>query len=110
MPKEPVRRRFVVYDALTPVLKEFKRGVSVIEVDAGEIGKQITPLLINIAHDGIILYDRTGRMGGLLRRVKDAVEKAGLVRYKTRDGKYGWKPSRGLKPGEVFTIQLEDRA
>ena len=108
LPKQPVRRRYMVYDALTPILREFKREVSVIEADAEEIGKQITPLLINIAHDGIILYDRAGRMGDLLRRVRDAVKKAGLVRYKTREGKYGWKPSQKLKPGEVFIIQLED--
>lgn len=108
LPKEPVRRRYVVYDALTPVLREFKRQVSVIEADAEEIGKQITPLLINIAHDGVILYDRAGRVGDLLRRVRDAVKRAGLTRYKTRNGKYGWKPSQGLNPGEVFTVQLED--
>lgn len=108
LPEEPVKRRFVVYDAMTPVSKEFKRDVSVIEIEADEIGKQITPMLINIAHDGIILYDRTGRVGDLLRRVNKAVERAGLVRYRTSDGKYGWKPKQALKPGETFKLQLED--
>ena len=42
LPKEPVRRRYVVYDALTPVLRKFKRDVSVIEVDAKDVGRQIT--------------------------------------------------------------------
>lgn len=96
LPKEPVRRRCVVYDALTPVLRKFKRDVSVIEVDAKDVGRQITPLLINIAHDGIILYDRDGRIGDLFNRVESAVKKAGLVRYKTSDGKYGWSPVKSL--------------
>lgn len=107
LPKEPVRRRYVVYDALTPVLRKFKRDVSVIEVDARDVGRQITPLLINIAHDGIILYDKNGRIESLFNKVKSAVKKAGLVRYETREGKYGWKPCRELKPGEVFVVQLE---
>lgn len=110
LPKEPVRRRFMVYDTLTPILRKFKRDVSVIEVDAGDIGRQITPLLINIAHDGIILYDKHGKIGRFFSRIRSAVKKAGLVRYKTRDGKYGWKPSQELKPGEVFVVQLEDHA
>lgn len=110
LPKEPVKRRYMVYDALTPVLRKFKRDVRVIEVDAKDVGRQITPLLINIAHDGIVLYDRDGKIEGLFNNVKSAVKKAGLVRYKTREGKYGWKPTQELKPGEVFIIQLEDYA
>lgn len=108
LPEEPLRRRYMIYDALTPVLRKFKRDVSVIEVDIKDIGRQITPLLINIAHDGIILYDKNGKTEDLFNRVKNAVKKAGLARYKTRDGKYGWKPSRELEPGEVFVVQLED--
>ena len=108
LPKEIVRRRYMVYDALTPVLRRFKRDVRVIEVDSKDVERQITPLLINIAHDGIILYDKDGRIERLFNRVKSAVKKAGLVRYKTSDGKYGWKPSQELKPGEVFIVQLED--
>ena len=108
LPKGLVRRRFIVYDALTPILREFKRDVSVIEVDAEDIGRQITPLLINIAHDGIILYDKHGKIQEFFKRIRSAVKNADLVRYETRDGKYGWKPSRELKPGEVFIVQLED--
>lgn len=108
LPKEPVRRRYVVYDALTPVLRKFKRDVSVIEVDAKDVGRQITSLLINIAHDGVVLYDRDGRIKSLFNKVKSAVKKAGLVRYKTCEGTYGWKPGQELKPGEVFIVKLED--
>jgi predicted nucleotidyltransferase len=38
LPKELVRRRYMVYDALTPVLRRFKRDVSVIEVNAEDVG------------------------------------------------------------------------
>jgi len=108
LPKETVRRRYMVYEALTPLMRKFKRQVSVIEADTEEIGKHITPLLIDIAHDGIILYDRDGRVEGFLKRVRDAVKKAGLTRYRTSDGRYGWKPAQDLKPGEVFIVKLED--
>jgi len=108
LPDEPVRRRFIVYDALTPILRKSKRDVSVIEVDAEDIGRQITPLIINIAHDGIILYDKHGKIRDFFNQVRTAVKRAGLVRYTTREGKYGWKPSRELKPGEAFVVKLED--
>jgi len=107
LPKEPVRRRYMVCDALTHVSRRFGCEVSVVEADAEQFGKEVTPLLMNIAHDGVILYDRAGRIEELLKRVKDAVKRAGLVRYKTSDGKYGWRPSHELKAGEVFTVQLQ---
>lgn len=110
LPKEPMKRRYIVYDALTPVLRKFKREVSVIEAEAKEIGKRITPLLINIAHDGVILYDKTGKIASLFARIREAVKKAGLMKYETREGKYGWKPSRELRPSEVFMVELEDQA
>lgn len=107
LPKEPVRRRYIVYDALTSILKKSKRDNSVIEADAENIGRRITPLLVNIARDGIILYDKHGKIEDLFNRIRSAVKKAGLVKYKTRDRKYGWKPTKKLKPGEVFVVQLK---
>ena len=110
LPKEPMKRRYIVYDALTPVLRKLKREVSVIEADAKEIGKRITPLLINIAHDGVIIYDKTEKIASLFAQIREAVKKAGLTKCKTREGKYGWKPSRELRPGEIFLVELEDQA
>jgi predicted nucleotidyltransferase len=105
LPRELLERRRVVYDALTPVAKKFRVSIGVIETDKEELGKTITPLLLNIAHDGVILYDREGNVVSLFERLREALKRAGFVRYRTQDGKYGWKLDRELQPGEVWLIE-----
>jgi len=110
LPKDPVERGRVVYRVVAPpLLQKFNCDITVIEAEAKEIGKgkELTPLLINIAHDGIILYDKRRQIADLFARIREAVRKAGLIKYKTADGKYGWKPRRKLGPGEVFEVRLE---
>ena len=95
-------RRFKIYDPLRRVLR---RDITIIDIDEEAIfdeGLSITPLLLNIAWDAEILHDPTGRLTALFNRIREAVKRAGLVRYRTADGKYGWKPSKGeLKAIEV---------
>lgn len=110
LPRDLIRRRYLVYDALFPLLTEANCDIKVIEADEEDIGGVITPLTINIAHDGVILYDKTGQIARFFERVNEAVHKAGLTRYRTPDGKYGWKLNRKLRPGEGFTVQLEGLA
>jgi predicted nucleotidyltransferase len=94
-------RRFKIYHCLHSVVK---RDVTVIDVDEDELFREdlrIDSLLLNIIWDSVILYDPTGRLRELFERVKDAV-KDKLERYRTRDGKYGWKP----KSGELGVIEV----
>jgi len=97
----PSTRRFQIYDSLYKVLK---RDITVIDVSEDQIFREdliVTPLLLNIAFDGVILYDPSGKLEKLFRRIRKAVENK-LVRYKTVNGKYGWKPVSGeLKRLEV---------
>jgi len=97
-----------VYGALRPLLRRFGRGISLIERRAEELPPKtdLTPLLINVAWEGVILYDREGLIAKLLAGIRRAVRRAGLIRYRTRDGKYGWRLRRPLRRGETFTIQL----
>ncbi|MBS7655102.1 nucleotidyltransferase domain-containing protein [Candidatus Bathyarchaeota archaeon] len=84
-------RRFTIYHHLYNILK---RDITIIDVDEENLFKEeltITPLLLNIAWDSIILYDPSGKLEKLFKRIKDAV-KDKLERYRTKDGKYGWKP------------------
>ena len=94
-------RRFKIYDALYSVLR---RDITLIDVDEDSIFREdlvVTPLLLNIAWDGIVLYDPSGRLTRLFERIRRAVQ-GRLQRYRTRDGKYGWKPVKGdLGPIEV---------
>ncbi len=86
-----INRRFLIYHQLYRVLK---RDITLIDVDESSIFKEdlvITPLLLNIAWDSVILYDPTGRLSNLFERIREGV-KGKLERYKTKDHKYGWKP------------------
>lgn len=71
-----------------------KKPVTLIDVDLTDISREdleVTPLLLNVLYDGIVIYDERGVLTELKRKVFEAVEKAGLIRYRTPDGKYGWK-------------------
>jgi predicted nucleotidyltransferase len=84
-------RRFKIYHYLYSVLK---RDITVIDADEEKLFRNdlvITPLLLNIAWDSIVLYDPSGKLKELFKRIREAV-KDKLERYKTKDGKYGWKP------------------
>ncbi len=107
LPTDPVERRLDVYESLTPIVRRFRIDVSVIEMDEREIGRSLSPLLINIAHEGLILYDRDGRITTFFERLREAVKRAGLVRFRTSDGKYGWRPVRQLQRGERLVIRVE---
>ena len=91
-----------LYDCLYRVLK---KDVTLVDVEEGSIFRRdikITPLLLNIAWESVMLHDPSNRLADLFDRIKAAVEGAGLVRYRTPDGKYGWKAETGeLKAIEV---------
>jgi hypothetical protein len=70
------------------------RAVTLVDARADELfGRELelTPLLLNILVDGIVVYDRTGKLAELAAKARRLVEAEGLVRYRTPDGKYGWK-------------------
>ncbi|WP_216086139.1 nucleotidyltransferase family protein [Vulcanisaeta distributa] len=78
------------------VLRRFvKRDITLVDMRRSELSGKLTALAINMAWDGVIICDRYGD----LRRFKDSVikfiENEGLVRYRTRDGKYGWMRADG---------------
>lgn len=87
-------RRFKIYDA---AYRAIKGDITVIDVDEDDLFREdlrVTPLLLNVAWDGIILHDPTGRLAELFKRTRKIVERAGLKRYRTPDGAYGWRTKR----------------
>jgi len=81
-------RRFLLYHYLYEVLKH---DITIVDMDYEKLFREdliITPLLLNIAWDSIILYDPTNKLRELFNRIKERVREK-LVRYKTKDGKYG---------------------
>jgi len=90
-----IDRRFRIYDPLRRILK---RDITVLDIDEAKIFKKeltVDSFLLNVAWDALILYDPMGKLTKLFKRVKTAVRRAELIRYKTKDGKYGWKPAKG---------------
>ncbi|MCX8162401.1 MAG: nucleotidyltransferase domain-containing protein [Candidatus Bathyarchaeota archaeon] len=59
--------------------------------DLSREGLEVTSLLLNILYDAIVVYDRLGVLKRLAEDVRRLIEKANLIRYRTPDGKYGWK-------------------
>jgi predicted nucleotidyltransferase len=97
-----LERRYEVYrpirDALTMQSRKI-RGITAIDLDEEFINDEdaeVTPLMLNIASDAAILYDPEGELSTFLRRVRRLIKVAGLQRYRTRDGKYGWRPKQGI--------------
>ncbi len=84
------------------------RPLTLIDMRASELFRdelELTPLLLNILVDGVVVYDKTSRLHELVVKVREFVEMPGLTRYRAPDGKYGWK-RRDNKPLEVFKWPL----
>jgi len=101
-------RRYLAYRPIYEAVNlqaEKTADVTVIDVDEEFITDEkaeITSLMLNIAWDAIILYDPENKLSSFLNRVRRLVEAAGLERYRTPEGKYGWKPKCGrLQPVEA---------
>ena len=97
-----MERRYQVYKPIHDAVATQSRQVrdtTVIELDEEFIKDEdveITPMMLNIAADAIILYDPEGRLASFIERVRRLIQVAGLERYRTKDGKYGWKPRDGV--------------
>lgn len=100
VPKD-VERRSRVYKCIHRVVTAdgVARDVTVLDLDEGFIvdgDVEITPLILNVAADAIVLYDPDEKLRVFFDRVKKIVELAGLQRYSTKDGKHGWRPKDGV--------------
>ncbi len=94
-------RRSQVYKPIRDATIQAGRGrdITVIDLDEEFImdeNAEVTPFMLNIASDAMVLYDREGELASFLERVRRLIEIAGLERYKCKDGKYGWKPKQGI--------------
>jgi len=97
-----LERRYEVYKPIHDAIATQSaraRDLTVIDLDEEFIENddaEITSLMLNIASDADIIYDPDGKLASFLARVRKLIAAAGLERYRTRDGKYGWKPKDGV--------------
>jgi len=78
------------------IAKHVKKDVTLIDVRINELLKsdfRLTPIMINVIADAIVVWDENDVLKKFIEEGKELIRKAKLVRYKTVDGKYGWKKS-----------------
>jgi len=91
--------------AYSIIAKQVKMSLSLVDINLSEIVSddyELTPLMLNILHDGIIIWDKNGSLKNLVKKEKMLIKKMKLIRYKTPNGKYGWKRIDG-KPIALMT-------
>jgi predicted nucleotidyltransferase len=89
--------RSEIYDVIAGRLR---RAVTLLDVRLDEIQREdleLNPLLVNLIADGIIIWDSRGILKRFLEEGRALIREMDLIRYKTPDGKYGWK-RRDMKP------------
>ena len=85
------------------IVKHVKKALTLVDVRLNEIASDevvLTPLLINIVADAVVIWDTGNVLREFVEKRRALIRKAGLVRYRTPDGKYGWKrrDNRPLEP------------
>ena len=86
------------------VSRHVRRAVTLVDLRLSDVsGKvlELTPLLLNVLNDAVIVYDREGVLKLLIDKCKELIRKGNLVRYRTPNGKYGWKRADNRPLGTV---------
>ena len=88
------------------IARHVKRALTLVDVRLDEITGDdvvLTPLLINVVADAVVVWDPSGVLSEFVEKGRELIRKAGLVRYRTPDGKYGWKREDG-RPLEPVSL------
>lgn len=91
MVEDPVERRRMLYLQVMDLVGDLFESVTVVDMELREFlsPKEVTPLLLNIYWDAVVVYDQTGSLGSFLEKVRDRIVRSGLRRV--RDGRaYYW--------------------
>ena len=91
--KDPIYRRRKLYHAVHSLISDMWPAITLIDMDIKNFlkPKHISPLLLNIYWDAVILLDRTRGLEAFLRQVRKRIAKVGLRRVRCPDGRtYHW--------------------
>ncbi|MEM3371704.1 MAG: nucleotidyltransferase domain-containing protein [Candidatus Korarchaeum sp.] len=74
-------------------------GLTVIEMSYSSFLslKKLTPLLLNVIYDGVVLYDKHGRLEEFLSKIREEIKSKGLKRKKIGKYYYWELPEAGSK-------------
>ena len=100
--RDPVERRRLLYKLVAERLEGAFEAVTLVDMDLERFLKPetVTPLLLNIYADALVVIDRVGSLEEFLQRVRRRIGELGLTRVK--DGKaYYW-----ILPKPMEKVQL----
>lgn len=100
---DPVERRRLLYKFVAECLEGVSESITLIDMDIELFLKPttVTPLLLNIYADALVVVDRTGKIEEFLRHVRERIRELGFVRVK--DGKaYYWVLPRPMEKVEIL--------
>jgi len=94
----PDKRHVYIYKVVSRYFP-YSIGVTVLEMKYEDFlkAKKATPLLINIIYDGIVLYDKHGKLREFMSKVKRELENKGVKRRKIGKYYYWELPKPGAK-------------
>ena len=90
LPEKPLARHFFLKRALPA---DCRGAISLLAKTPAEFEARVSPLYLDIALDGEILYDSRGYAATRLEKLKNFIAKSGLYRFRSKDGEM-WKFTR----------------
>lgn len=101
--EDPVARRRYVYELVWRAVGWEFEALTVLEMELGDFlrPKTITPLLLDIYWDAVVVLDRTGSLEEFLSRVRRRIAESGLVRRREGRG-YCWVLPVPLRRVEIL--------
>lgn len=101
---------FDVRGRIYTILSEnVKKPLTLVDVRVDEIFDreyEVTPLMLNILYDGVVIHDPEDILKKLIESCRVLINKACLERYRSLDGKYGWRRIDG-DPLALYSVSVE---
>jgi len=101
---------FDVRGRIYTILSEnVKKPLTLVDVRVDEIFDreyEVTPLMLNILYDGVVIHDPEDILKKLIESCRVLINKASLERYRSLDGKYGWRRIDG-DPLALYSVSVE---
>jgi len=101
--KDPVMRRRRLYNLLREALGNRYEDITLIDMKLQDFLRpaEVTPLLLNVYWDGVVVYDRTRALHNFLLNIRERIVKSGLRRV--ADGRaYRWELPEPMKEVKIL--------
>jgi len=101
--EDPVARRRLLYMLIRKALGGEFEGLTVVDVELERFLKpeEVSPLLLNVYWDGVVVYDKTGSLCDFLQEARERIVKSGLKRVKDREA-YFWMLPKPMKEVKIL--------